>query len=70
MTARISNNTSFWLIEDDDIRIRIEQLNEDTWTVDIGEVRYDHFYTFVTFFARSEKQAQNFLKVWKETVAA
>lgn len=70
MTARISNSTSFWLKEDDDIRIRIKQLNEETWAVDIGEIRYDSFYTFVTFFARSEEQAQNFLKVWKEKVAA
>ena len=70
MTARISTNTSFWLKEEDEIQIRIEQLNEETWTVDIGEVRYDHFYTFVTFFAKSEKQAQNLRKVWKEKVAA
>ena len=70
MPAQISANTSFFLEEDDQIQVRIEQLKEDLWTVDIGEVRYDHFYTFITFFAKSEKQAQNFRKVWKEKVAA
>ena len=70
MPAQISQMTSFFLEEDDEIQIRIEQLNEDTWTVDIGEVRHDYFYPFVTFFAKSEKQAQNLRKVWKEKVAA
>lgn len=70
MPAQISTLTSFFLEEDDQIQIKIEQLNEDTWTVDIGEVRYGSFYAFVTFFAKSEKQAQNFRKVWKEKVSA
>ena len=70
MPAQISTTTSFFLQEDDQIQVRIEQLNEDTWTVDIGQIRYDNFYGFITFFAKSEKQAQNLRKVWKEKVAA
>lgn len=70
MTAQISQSTGFFLEEDDNIQIRIEQLNEDTWTVDIGQIRHDSFFSFVTFFARSEKQAQNIRKVWKEKVVA
>jgi hypothetical protein len=70
MPAQISQMTSFFLEEDDDIQIKIEQLNEDTWTVDIGQIRHGHFYAFVSFFTKSEKQAQNIRKVWKEKVAA
>jgi len=66
MPAQISQKTSIFLEEDDDIQIRIEQLNEDTWTVEIGQIRYDSFFAFVSFFTKSEKQAQNIRKVWKE----
>ena len=70
MPAQISTGTNFFLEEDDQIRVRIEQLNDGTWTVDIGQIRYDRFYGFITFFAKSEKQAQNVLKLWKQKVAA
>jgi len=70
MPAKISTLQSFFLGEDDHVQIRIEQLNEETWTVDIGEVKYNSFYTFITLFAKSEKQAKNILKLWKEKVDA
>ena len=70
MPAQISQMTSFFLEEDDEIQIRIEQLNEDTWTVDIGQIRHNRFYGFITFFAKSEKQARSVLKLWKEKVEA
>jgi len=70
MPAQISTLTSFFLEEDDQIQIKIGQLNEETWTVEIGEIRYGSFYTFMVFYAKSEKQAQNFRKLWKEKVEA
>lgn len=70
MPAQISQMTSFFLEEDDNIKVRIEQLNEDTWTVDIGQIRHNRFYGFITFFAKSEKQARSVLKLWKEKVEA
>jgi len=70
MPAQISQMTSFFLEEDDNIKVRIEQLNEDTWTVDIGQIRHNSFYGFITFFAKSEKQARSVLKLWKEKVEA
>lgn len=70
MARQIATLSSYFLSEDDHIQIRIEQLNEETWTVDIGEVLYDHFYPIVTFFAKSEKQAKNVLKLWKKKVDA
>jgi len=70
MPAEVSTLTSYFLNEDDHVQIRIEQLNEETWTVEIGEVIYGSFYTFITFFAKSEKQAKNVLKLWKEKVDA
>ncbi len=66
MPAQISTTTNFFLQEDDQIQIKIEQLNEETWTVDIGQIRHDSFYGFITIFTKSEKQAQNIRKVWKE----
>ena len=70
MPAQISTLTSFFLEEDDQIQIKIGQLNEETWTVEIGEILYGSFYTFMVFYAKSEKQAQNFRKLWKEKVEA
>ena len=70
MPAQISTLTSFLLEEDDQIQIKIGQLNEETWTVEIGEILYGSFYTFMVFYAKSKKQAQNFRKLWKEKVEA
>lgn len=63
----MKSNVNFFLDEDSEVRCLVEKLPiGDHWIVKIGEVKYDTFHTFVTFFAETEKQARQILKAWKQ----
>ncbi len=62
-------STTFHLQEDQKVQIQIEQLGEKTWVATIGEVRNDIFFGFVTFFAKSEEQARDIVRVWERVSA-
>ena len=65
----IRTDVSFFLDEDDTIMSTIEQLrdNDNVWIVKLGKVSHGTFFTLVSFFANSEKQARKILKVWEES---
>ena len=63
----MKSNINIHLDEDSEVRCLVEKLEFDnSWIVQIGEVKHDTFFTLVTFFADTEKQARQILKAWKQ----